>query len=98
MTSEHPRATDELRFRLAPDDKALIVEAAAVQGVSISTFVRDPAVARAKEVLADASLRHVTSMSAEDFDHLMTLLDRPVDPAIFDRARQVLASLPLDPA
>jgi hypothetical protein len=37
-------------------------------------------------------------MSAEDFDHLMTLLDRPVDPAIFDRARQVLASLPLDPA
>jgi hypothetical protein len=37
-------------------------------------------------------------LTAEEFEEFMALLDRPVDPAIFDRARQVLASLPLDPA
>jgi uncharacterized protein (DUF1778 family) len=37
-------------------------------------------------------------LTAEEFEEFVALLDRPVDPAIFDRARQVLASLPLDPA
>lgn len=98
MPSSDSRATDELRFRLSPEDKALITEAAAVQGVSISSFVRDPSVDRAKEVLAEASLRHVTVLPADEFDQLMTLLDRPVDPKVFDRARALLPTLPLDPA
>lgn len=98
MPSPDSRASDELRFRLSPEDKALITEAAAVQGVSISSFVRDPSVDRAKAVLAEASLRHVTALPAEEFDELMTLLDRPVDPKVFNRARALLPTLPLDPA
>ena len=98
MPSPDSRASDELRFRLSPEDKALITEAAAVQGVSISSFVRDPSVDRAKAVLAEASLRHVTLLSAEEFDELMARLDHPVDPTVFDRARALLPTLPLDPA
>ncbi len=98
MASPDSRASDELRFRLSPDDKALITEAAAIQGVSISSFVRDPAVDRAKQVLAEASLRHVTVLPADEFDALMASLDLPVDPKVFDRARALLPTLPLDPA
>jgi uncharacterized protein (DUF1778 family) len=98
MPGTDARKSYDIRCRLSPDDKALITEAAAIQGVSISSFVRDPAVDRAKQVLAEASLRHVTVLPADEFDALMASLDIPVDPKVFDRARSLLPTLPLDRA
>ena len=95
---EAAKADEEIRFRVSGEDKILIVTAANLEGVSVSEFLRSPAVDRARLVVAEAALRQATVIPADDFDRLMAALDAPVDPSIFDRARQVLRELDLDPA
>ncbi|MCE9621754.1 MAG: DUF1778 domain-containing protein [Actinomycetia bacterium] len=98
MNVEHVvRADEEIRFRVSGEDKVLIVKAAGLEGVSVSEFLRNPAVDRARLVVAEAALRHATVIPVDEFDKLMAALDAPIDPARFNRARQVLRELDLDP-
>jgi uncharacterized protein (DUF1778 family) len=61
-----------LDFRLQPEDKDRIEQAAKVSNESISSFVVHAATAEADRVLARAD---ITMMPAEEFDALLASLD-----------------------
>jgi uncharacterized protein (DUF1778 family) len=61
-----------LDFRLQPEEKARIEQAAKASHESLSSFVVHAATAEADRVLARAD---VTLMPAEDFDALLASLD-----------------------
>jgi uncharacterized protein (DUF1778 family) len=67
--------------RTTPDQAETIRAAAEVNGVSVTDFVVDNAMAAAAQVLAD---RVHFKLSAEDFDRFLEILDRParVDPKL----------------
>jgi uncharacterized protein (DUF1778 family) len=63
-----------IELRTDPDTEARIARAAALQGMSITAFVRGAAERAADRVLGEADQ---TMMPAEQFDGLMTSLDAP---------------------
>jgi uncharacterized protein (DUF1778 family) len=69
--------TDRIESRVSPEARARIEQAAAMAGVSVSSFMVDAAVERAENVIA----QHATTIVAADyFDALLATLDDP-DPA-----------------
>ncbi len=65
---------ERLNLRLSARDNALIKEAAETRGTSVSEFVTQPAVRRARQELADQ--RHFV-MDDETWDRFVAALDRP---------------------
>lgn len=66
-----------LNLRLRPQDDALIREAAARAGQSVSAFLTSAGVERAHELLAD---QRIFLLDAKAWDEFVALLDRPVRP------------------
>ena len=66
--------SERLEFRVAPDDRSRIERAAAVAGVSVSSFIVETAVERADSIIAANT---ITSVPATYFDDLLAALDRP---------------------
>ncbi len=66
--------TERLEVRAAPADRARIEHAAAVVGVTVSSFLVDTAVERANSIIADVT---TTDIAADYFSELLAALDRP---------------------
>ena len=73
-------ASDEIKLRIPPAQKAVLQRAADATGVKVSQFIREAAQARADDVLAAAQLRQVTVLSDDSFDALLEALDAPGRP------------------
>lgn len=75
VTPEATRRKDaRLAMRLTPDQDALIRDAAAVTGQSLTEFVTTAAVARAEDTLAD---RRVFRLDDAAWTEFAAILDRP---------------------
>jgi len=70
----HTTQSARLNFRLAPDLKAVIEEAAAILGQSVSDFAVSTLVQTARDVLHQQS---VTELSNRDRDIFLAILDDP---------------------
>jgi uncharacterized protein (DUF1778 family) len=70
-------ATERLEMRLPPDDKGLLVRAAQIEGVKVGQFVLAPALARAREVIAEAEQVVTTAKGYRD---LLDALAKPPKP------------------
>lgn len=74
-TPEAPRRKQaRLAVRLAPDQDALIRDAAAVSGQSLTDFVTTAALSRAEDTLADRRVFRLDDAAWADFS---AILDRP---------------------
>ena len=71
------REPDHLWLRLQPEHKALIQRAAAAAGQSVAEFAVSHLVQDARAVLGG---RHVTVLSARDWDLFMSMLDATPEP------------------
>ena len=82
-----------LEFRVRPETKERIEDAAKVAGLPVSDFVRAAAEERADQVLRDHGL--VTLVPADFFDSLLAALDAPANPnsALMKTARRRRQSL-----
>lgn len=80
--------TGRFEFRVAPDAKAAIEQAASLTGESASDFVRRAAVERAQAVLQED---RGTVVPSDYFDALMAELDAPAAPN--ERTRAAAARL-----
>ncbi len=75
VTPEGTRRKDaRLAMRLTPDQDALIRDAAAVTGQSLTEFVTTAAVSRAEDTLAD---RRVFRLDDAAWTEFAAILDRP---------------------
>jgi uncharacterized protein (DUF1778 family) len=77
---------EPLDLRLSPADKRILEAAASVSNRSVSEFVRDSALSRAHEVLAD---RRTFLLSQSKWAEFQAALDAPTRPpytASLDRA------------
>lgn len=75
VTPETARRKDaRLAMRLTPDQDALIRDAAAVTGQSLTEFVTTAAVTRAEDTLAD---RRVFRLDDDAWAEFTAILDRP---------------------
>ncbi len=70
-------STARFEFRLQPEAKTRIEEAAALSGETASDFARQAAISRAEEIL---SRRAMTLVPPDFFDALMRELDQPAEP------------------
>ncbi len=70
----HP-AAERLEMRLPSEDKGLLARAAGIPGVKLSQFVLGPALARARQVIAEAE--QVSSTEKGHRDLLQTLAKPP---------------------
>ncbi len=70
------RKDARIAMRLTPDQDALIRDAAAVTGQSLTEFVTMAAVTRAEDTLAD---RRVFRLDDEAWTEFAALLDRPAE-------------------
>lgn len=68
------RKQARLAVRLTPDQDALIRDAAALSGQSLTDFVTTAAVARAEDTLADRRVFRLDDFAWAEFD---AILDRP---------------------
>ncbi|MCB1029816.1 MAG: DUF1778 domain-containing protein [Acidimicrobiales bacterium] len=68
------RKAARLAMRLSPEQDALIRDAAAVSGQSLTDFVTSAAVARAEHTLADRRIFGLNDLSWKEF---AIILDRP---------------------
>ena len=73
-TPETSRKDARLAMRLTPDQDALIRDAAAVTGQSLTEFVTSAAVARAEDTLADRRVFRLPDLAWTEF---AAILDRP---------------------
>ncbi len=67
-------ATDRLEVRLAPDQKATLTAAAGIMHVTVADLVRDSALERAGQVIAEHT---TTFVPVAYFDQLLRALDQP---------------------
>lgn len=70
-------STERLEMRVPPEDKGLLTRAAEIQGVKLSQFVLGPAVARARQVIAEAEQVKTTANGYQD---LLEILAKPPKP------------------
>lgn len=84
--------TARFEFRVDPESKAEIEQAAAISGESTSDFVYHAAIERARAVLRQ---NRATIVPSEYFDQLMDALDAPGAPNERTReaARQLLSGV-----
>jgi uncharacterized protein (DUF1778 family) len=80
--------SERIEFRVRPDAKRMIAEAARVLGMDTSDFARDVLLERAGEVLAEHEVK--TVVPAAYFDDLVASLEQPTGPN--DALRDALAS------
>ena len=82
-----------LEFRVRPETKEQIEDAAKLAGLPVSDFVRAAAEERADQVLRDLGL--MTLVPADFFDSLLAALDAPANPnpALIKAARRRRESL-----
>jgi len=73
-------ATARLEFRVAPRDKRLIEQAAALAGEPVTVFARTAAEERAERILKEHEV--TTAVPAEFFDELVAALDAPAQPSV----------------
>lgn len=74
------KTDEEIKFRLSADDKALITWAAAIEGTTVTRFLREPALDRARALKERADPRQLTLVPARFFDDLMATLDTLAEP------------------
>lgn len=77
--------TTRLEARLTPAQRSQIDHAAALSGLSTSSFVVEAAVERADSVVSENAS---TVVPAEYFDDLLAALDRPEEAPELNRAAQ----------
>ena len=90
------QAPDRARvdFRTTRDVKALVEQAAAASGLTLSDFIVSTMIDRSNEVLCSHQVR---VLSARDQDRLAALLDAPPEPnAALQRAAQRLRAAVAD--
>ena len=68
-------ATERLELRLAPEQKAALTTAASLMDTTVTDLVRESALERASEVIAEHT---TTFVPAAYFDQLLAALDKPV--------------------
>ncbi len=71
------RKEARLAVRLTPEQNAVIREAAAATGQSLTDFVTSAALVRAEDALAD---RRVFRLDEKSWDEFLAILDRPGRP------------------
>lgn len=73
--------------RLSAEDEQLIVEAAALSGISFTSFVLDDAIIRAREVVEG---HRTISLSQEAYGRFLEALDAPPErnPALVELAKR----------
>jgi uncharacterized protein (DUF1778 family) len=59
-------ATDRLEVRLPPEDKGLLARAAQLEGVKLSQFLLEPALRRARRIVAEAESITTTAQGYQD--------------------------------
>ena len=72
------RKTESLTFRVSPGDKELLERAAAGTGLDMTSFILEPALARAREAVANAEF---TLISDEFRERFVELVERPPLPS-----------------
>jgi uncharacterized protein (DUF1778 family) len=77
VASARRSRSERLNARITPDDQVLLAKVAAMQGVSVSTFVVQAARAKAKAVLRRQRL---IRLSARDQKALISALLSPAEP------------------
>jgi uncharacterized protein (DUF1778 family) len=85
------KASARFEFRVSPDVKARLENAAALMHQPVSDFARTAALERAEQVLREHE--RVTVVPSAFFDELLTALDQPAKPnemlaAAAERARK----------
>lgn len=68
-------ATDRLELRLAPEQKAALTTAAGLMDTTVTDLVRDSALERANQVIAEHT---TTFVPVAYFHQLLAALDEPV--------------------
>src|SRR5699024_7130291 len=71
-------AASRLDLRLDAHDKARIIHAAKLGGVSVSTFVRNAALHAASDAIAD---EETVTLSADETQYLLATLDKSFKPS-----------------
>ncbi|MBV8062099.1 MAG: DUF1778 domain-containing protein [Nevskia sp.] len=71
-------ASDRLEMRLPSEEKGLLTRAAQLKGVKLSQFVLEPALQRARRVIAEAEQ---VATSAAGYKDVLDALARPPKPA-----------------
>jgi uncharacterized protein (DUF1778 family) len=77
VQTELPR-TDRIELRTSSDEKALLVRAAALERLDLTTFVLRAALPQAKDVVAAAES---LQLSERDSLRILELLEKPPSPA-----------------
>ena len=77
MRTSAKRRDDRMEFRLPPEAKALLKQAADVENKSLSAFLLDKGLEAAAETLAD---RRGFPLSARQYDAFAAALDAPTKP------------------
>ena len=71
-------ASDRLDLKLSSDDKRLLIQAAAIEGLSLAAFVRSAARKQAREaILRERELR----LSQRDFEAFQSAIHEPFRPS-----------------
>jgi len=70
--------TERIEVRLSAEHKALIEDAAAVRGQSLSAFVVSEALERARQLQLTPQL---TSLSRRNWEQFLEIMDREEEPA-----------------
>lgn len=69
--------TESIKVRVSEKEKEELQRAAALSGQHVSELMLVPALDRARQIVAELSLSHVTVMPRSSFDALMASLDEP---------------------
>jgi uncharacterized protein (DUF1778 family) len=77
MRNSAKRRDDRMEFRLPPEAKALLKQAADVENKSLSAFLLDKGLEAAAETLAD---RREFRLTARLYDAFVAALDAPIKP------------------
>ncbi len=72
------RRNDRIELRTTSDEKQLLMEAAACQGLDVTSFIRATVLPRAREVVARTER---VSLSARAAAQMLELLDDPPEPS-----------------
>ena len=78
MATLRQRKSENLTFRVSPDDKELLERAAAGTDSDVTTFVLGPALERAREMLAQTDFTLITELDRQRF---IELVESPPPPS-----------------
>ena len=91
METTNPPRQARMEFKTTADTKALLSEAAALDGVDLTSFVLGPAIAKARQVISE---HHSIALAREGQLALVRLLSQSASPTDAMRELMSLPDLP----